>query len=51
MTKKQMKQFKRDRLYTNDRDRISQLADLLKKVRVSDEQYCKNQELPNGSSS
>ena len=38
MTYGKMRQFRRDRLYANDRDRMCNLADMLKKNRVIDDQ-------------
>ena len=33
-----MKVFRKDRLYTNDRDRMCNFADILKKHRIIDDQ-------------
>jgi hypothetical protein len=38
MTYGKMKQFRRDRLYTSDRDRLGYLTDHLKKARIIDDQ-------------
>lgn len=38
MTKGKLRQFRRDRLYANDRDRMLNLTDMLKKSRVIDDQ-------------
>lgn len=38
MTLFKMKQFKRDRLQTSDKDRMGQLQDMLKRVRLSEQQ-------------
>ena len=38
MTHGKLKQFKRDRLYTSDRDRMDNLSGALKKNRVIDDQ-------------
>jgi hypothetical protein len=38
MTKGKLRQFRRDRLYANDRDRMLHLTDMLKKSRVIDDQ-------------
>ena len=37
MTKGKLRQFRRDRLYANDRDRMMNLTDMLKKSRVIDD--------------
>jgi len=38
MTYGKMRQFRRDRLYANDRDRMASLGDILKKSRIADDQ-------------
>ena len=38
MTYGKLKQFKRDRLYASDRDRLAYLTDMLKKTRITDDQ-------------
>lgn len=38
MTYGKLRQFRRDRLYASDRDRIGALTDILKKSRVPDDQ-------------
>ena len=38
MTYGKLRQFRRDRLYASDRDRINNLTEHLKKTRVSDDQ-------------
>ena len=38
MTYGKMRQFRRDRLYASDRDRLGNLADMLKKSRIPDDQ-------------
>ena len=38
MTYGKLRQFRRDRLYASDRDRIQNLIEALKKTRVSDDQ-------------
>ena len=38
MTKGKLRQFRRDRLYANDRDRLVHLTDTLKKSRIIDDQ-------------
>lgn len=48
MTLNKMKQFKKDRLQTNDRERMLQLSDLLKKVRQNENQIV--QQCPEPSS-
>ncbi len=37
MTYGKLRQFRRDRLYASDRDRIGALTDILKKSRVPDD--------------
>jgi hypothetical protein len=38
MTYGKMKQFRRDRLFANDRDRMGALTEILKKSRINDDQ-------------
>ena len=43
MTYGKLRQFRRDRLYASDRDRIGALTDMLRRSRVHDEQqHCHN---------
>ena len=45
LTANKMKQFKKDRLFQNDYERVGQLSELLKRVRVNDNQvFQKTQE-------
>ena len=37
MTYGKLRQYRRDRLYANDRDRIGNMTDYLKKTRVADD--------------
>ena len=37
MTKGKLRQFRRDRLYANDRDRLQNMQDMLKKSRIIDD--------------
>jgi hypothetical protein len=38
MTYGKLRQFRRDRLYASDRERIISLTDILKKSRINDDQ-------------
>ena len=49
MTYGKLRQFRRDRLYTSDKDRVSGLMEILKKSRINDDQQNCQTCLSNGT--